>query len=374
MALIIKQSTEIYYKDNKNIPLDELSNSLSLFDAMIHDIKQDIKNNLTHDDDILTSIYILVPNLTIAAWLKNKLAEEFGICCNFKFLLLNNFFLELSNNHKLDNTVTTSDTNISTDTDAILNYENRTNKNNQLLQIEDFTFIIYYYLVQLAEGYQNNNNNDNCNYEEFSLIFNYIFTIQDEDNLETILLSSNSMQSNAVLLDKQETKARNTTINNNTQLDYYKLFQLSHELSKIFEDYMYFRTMDLLVNDHFMQSWPLWQQLVWQYLLNNIPDNYITFLDLYQTVIYSINKNNKQLIVSARNMLSKTLSTELPVPEKNIGFISNILIDKGELPEKYFNNISFLVGTSNNTLSVRGLSNLSSKNSFGLISFFSLNL
>ena len=147
MALIIKQSTEIYYKDNKNIPLDELSNSLSLFDAMIHDIKQDIKNNLTHNDDILTSIYILVPNLTIAAWLKNKLAEEFGICCNFKFLLLNNFFLELSNNHKLDNTVTTSDTNISTDTDAILNYENRTNKNNQLLQIEDFTFIIYYYFI-----------------------------------------------------------------------------------------------------------------------------------------------------------------------------------------------------------------------------------
>ena len=44
-------------------------------------------------------------------------------------------------------------------------------------------------------------------------------------------------------------------------------------------------------------------------------------------------------------MLSKTLSTDLPVPEKNIGFISNILIGKGELPEKYFNNITLLQET-----------------------------
>ena len=58
-----------------------------------------------------------------------------------------------------------------------------------------------------------------------------------------------------------------------------------------------------------------------------------------------LRNNNKQLIVNARNLLSKTLSTDLPVPEKNIGFISNILIGKGELPEKYFNNITLLQET-----------------------------
>jgi isopenicillin-N epimerase len=54
-----------------------------------------------------------------------------------------------------------------------------------------------------------------------------------------------------------------------------------------------------------------------------------------------LRNNNKQLIVNARNLLSKTLSTDLPVPEKNIGFISNILIDKADILNAKSKNLIF---------------------------------
>ncbi len=58
-----------------------------------------------------------------------------------------------------------------------------------------------------------------------------------------------------------------------------------------------------------------------------------------------IRKHNKNLVVQARNLIAETLGTELPVPEKNIGFISNILIGPGQLPDKFFNSISTLQET-----------------------------
>lgn len=56
----------------------------------------------------------------------------------------------------------------------------------------------------------------------------------------------------------------------------------------------------------------------------------------------NLRHENRELILQGRNLLAKTLGTTLPVPEKNIGFISNILIGEGEMPKYYFNSINQL--------------------------------
>lgn len=58
-----------------------------------------------------------------------------------------------------------------------------------------------------------------------------------------------------------------------------------------------------------------------------------------------IREHNRSLVLQGRKLLADTLGTSLPVPEKNIGFISNILIGPGQIPEKYFNNITALQET-----------------------------
>ena len=65
-------------------------------------------------------------------------------------------------------------------------------------------------------------------------------------------------------------------------------------------------------------------------------------IDYMQSIMGSwdeLRQTNKKMIIEGRNLLSRTLGTTLPVPEKNIGFISNILIGSGNLPVHFFNNI-----------------------------------
>jgi len=94
------------------MPEDYEHNNDSLFGAFIRDFT-------APQSSVFSASTIIIPNLSVMNWLKDKIAQNLSICANIKFLTLNQYI----NNLYLAN-----------------------NSNVELLNFKDMKFIIYDYL------------------------------------------------------------------------------------------------------------------------------------------------------------------------------------------------------------------------------------
>lgn len=69
--------------------------------GIYYSLLNDLKKNHSNKDDLFNKIQIIVSNHGLAKWLKQELAKDFSICCNFDFVVLFNPVIEkiyLNNN------------------------------------------------------------------------------------------------------------------------------------------------------------------------------------------------------------------------------------------------------------------------------------
>jgi exodeoxyribonuclease V gamma subunit len=224
MSISIFQTTRICGSDSEHV---------GLFEVFFHHLQS------TRLDNIFDTYQVIVPNLTIAAWLKNKIATKIGICCNFEFILLKKF---------IHQTAATDQVNSRPEV-GVHNSQNYISPNQT-------TALIYDYL---------------CNKVD----------LNDHDFLPILEYLSSGLLSGEIGNMSGEMSSKNGSRDKNT-IDIYRAFQLAHQLQMIFSEYMYLRT-DELLTAKFIAKIPKWQQHIWQYLMQSIADNnYTTYLDTYK--------------------------------------------------------------------------------------------